>query len=75
MTVNNLHVGQCGKIKNIEGNPKLKKRLQALGCIEGTPVCVTKSAPFGDPLVISLRGFSLAIRKIDANNINIMEEI
>ena len=71
MTVCNMKIGQCAKIKDIGGDEKLKKRLLALGCLEGTSVCLTKKAPFGDPLVINIRGFDLAIRKKDAQNIEI----
>ena len=75
MTVTQLANGQSGRIVSIQGDEKLKKRLMALGALEGTNICVTKRAPLGDPLVVNIRGFDLAIRKKDANNIHItMEE-
>jgi ferrous iron transport protein A len=71
MSVFDLMPGESGVIHSINGDPKLAKRLLALGCIEGTKVTVKASAPFGDPIIINLRGFNLAIRKKDAKNIGI----
>lgn len=71
MTVYDLKVGQKGTINSINGNEKLAKRLLALGCVEETEVQVKKVAPFGDPIIIRLRGFDLAIRKNDAKNIHL----
>lgn len=69
MSIYDLKPGQKASICNISGNEKLVKRLLALGCIEGTEVALKSFAPFGDPIVINLRGFNLAIRKNDAKNI------
>ncbi|MBP2031768.1 ferrous iron transport protein A [Clostridium algifaecis] len=72
MSICDLKPGQKAFIKNISGDKKLVKRLLALGCIEGTEVMLKTFAPFGDPLVINFRGFDLAIRKKDAENIAIL---
>ena len=69
MTIFNMKVGQDGIVRDIEGDPKLAKRLKALGCVKGTQVKVKLVAPLGDPIIISFRGFDLAIRKNDAKNI------
>lgn len=69
MSICDLKPGQIALVANISGDEKLTKRLFALGCIEGTEVSLKASAPFGDPLIINLRGFNLAIRKKDAKNI------
>ncbi|NME83850.1 ferrous iron transport protein A [Clostridium sp. SM-530-WT-3G] len=71
MNINSLSYGEKGIIKNIEGNSKLVKRLFALGCIEGTEVQLKRTAPLGDPIIINVRGFDLAIRKKDAESIKI----
>jgi ferrous iron transport protein A len=74
VSIYDLKPGETGVIDIISGNPKLAKRLLALGCIEGTSVTVRTSAPLGDPIIINLRGFNLAIRKKDAKNIFIKGE-
>lgn len=71
MTVYDLKIGQIGLINNINGNEKLAKRLLALGCIDNTEIEVKKIAPLGDPILVRVRGFDLAIRKSDAKNINL----
>lgn len=71
MSINELKPGDRAYVKDICGDEKLCKRLLALGCIKGTEVEVKQAAPFGDPLIINFRGFDLAIRKKDAQNIHV----
>ena len=69
MSLCDLNLGEKAIIKSISGDDKLAKRLLALGCIEGTEIELKRVAPLGDPIIVSLRGFDLAIRKSDAKNI------
>lgn len=69
MCLCDLKIGEIGVVKMVSGDEKLAKRLSALGCIEGTEVLLKRKAPLGDPMIINLRGFDLAIRKKDAKNI------
>ncbi|WP_434281906.1 FeoA family protein [Clostridium botulinum] len=73
MSICELLPGQTAKVSSISGNEKLVKRLMALGCIEGTEISLKKRAPLGDPILINLRGFDLAIRKKDAKFISVYE--
>ena len=69
MSIYDLKLGEKAIINKIFGDNKLNKRLSALGLIQGTEVELKRIAPLGDPIVINLRGFDLAIRKKDAKNI------
>lgn len=69
MNIYGMRIGESGTIKEVLGDPKLAKRLKALGCVKGTQVKVKLVAPLGDPILITFRGFDLAIRKNDAKNI------
>lgn len=69
MCINDLKIGDKGIIDNLIGTSKLNKRLCALGCIKGTEIILKGKAPLGDPLILSIRGFDVAIRKKDATNI------
>jgi len=71
MSINDLKVGESAFISYVGGNPKLAKRLKALGYTEGTKVTVKNSAPLGDPVIVELRGFDLALRRKDAENIEV----
>ncbi len=69
MSVCDLKPGEKAIIKSVDGDDKLVKRLHVLGFIQGTEVELIRIAPLGDPLVVNLRGFDLAIRKKDAKNV------
>jgi len=69
MSICDLKIGEFGIINRVQGDEKLAKRLSALGCIEGTRVQLKRIAPLGDPMILNLRGYDLAIRKKDAKNI------
>ena len=69
-TLNDLKPGQSGTILSV-GNQSgaVKRRLVDMGLTPGTQVTVTKIAPLGDPLEVSLRGYELSLRKADAAQI------
>ena len=54
------------RIKRLDGPSQDCSRLLDLGFTPGEEVIVTHSAPFGDPLVIRVRGALLALRKREA---------
>jgi ferrous iron transport protein A len=64
----NLSVGDLGKIIGFEPAGKAyRKRLLAMGLTPGTEFSITRFAPMGDPVEIKLRGFSLTLRKNEAD--------
>ncbi|SHI96706.1 ferrous iron transport protein A [Clostridium cavendishii DSM 21758] len=69
MCICDLKPGEWATIDNVLGNENLAKRLLSLGLIEGTSIQLKRFAPLGDPIVLNLRGFDIAIRKNDAKNI------
>lgn len=71
MCICDLKIGQRATIEGLLGDSKLNKRLSALGLIKGTEIELRRIAPLGDPIIINLRGFDLAIRKKDAKNIHL----
>ncbi|AAK78427.1 ferrous iron transport protein A [Clostridium acetobutylicum] len=73
MSLYDLKPNEKGRIKDIKGDERLSKRLSALGFIEGTEVEVKMMAPLGDPILVNVRGFNIAIRKNDAKNIFLKE--
>jgi len=71
MTIEELAPGQSGIIKNVGGSGELRDRLLDMGLTPGTHVFLRKTAPLGDPLQLSVRGYELTIRKGDAARIEI----
>ena len=48
-----------------------RKKLLAMGVTPGTQIDVTRRAPMGGPLELSLRGFSLSLRQNEARDIQV----
>ncbi len=68
MHMKDLKVGDIGKVIGFEKSGKAyRKRLLAMGLTPGTEFSVTRFAPMGDPIEIKLRGFSLTLRKNEAD--------
>lgn len=62
-----LAVGDCVRITGFEQSRKAyRKRLLAMGLTPGTEFTVSRFAPMGDPMEIKIRGFSLTLRKDEA---------
>ena len=69
-TLEDLAPGQSGTILSIANKSgSVKRRLVDMGLTPGTEVRVTKIAPLGDPIEVSLRGYELSLRKEDAGQI------
>lgn len=73
MTLANLPIGATAKVVSITGNNAVTKRLMEMGMVPGVFVRVVKSAPFGDPIEIRVRGYNLAMRKSEAETIEVSE--
>lgn len=50
-----------------------RHRLLAMGITPGCPITLVRSAPMGDPLEISARGFRLSLRRKEASAIIVTE--
>ncbi len=75
MTLATLKPGDSGRIKSIKVNGSMKRRLMDMGLLEGEDVCVKRVAPFGDPIVIDIKGCTLSIRKNEAEEILLESDI
>ena len=50
-----------------KGQKEYRAKLLAMGLTKGIELELTRVAPLGDPLEISIRGFSLSLRKAEAS--------
>ncbi len=74
MILTNLPIGETAKVVSVKGNnAAVTKRLMEMGVVPGVSVKIIKTAPFGDPIEIRLRGYSLAMRKSEAEAIEVSE--
>ncbi|MBR2478892.1 MAG: ferrous iron transport protein A [Clostridia bacterium] len=74
MTLKDIRIGSSAVIKAVGGEGALRLRFLDMGIIPGTRVTVSKAAPLGDPIQLSLRGYSLTMRLSDAEMITVEEE-
>lgn len=58
-------------IEGVDGESSLHRRLLEAGFTAGSPVRFVMATPFGDPLVFSLRGASIALRKSEARCVRV----
>ena len=68
-TLDQFIPGDRGRVLKVGGQGAIRRRLLDMGITPGTQILLIKTAPMGDPLEITLRGFNLSIRKEDAKYI------
>jgi len=73
MNLAKLSIGKEAKVTKINGNNAVTRRLMEMGVVPGVSVKIIKTAPFGDPIEIRVRGYSLAMRKNEAETIEVSE--
>jgi Fe2+ transport system protein FeoA len=71
LTLDRLAVGQEGVVDSVDGEPVARRRLLEAGFVAGSRVRFLMATPFGDPLVFSLRGTSIALRRTDARHVRV----
>jgi ferrous iron transport protein A len=71
MTLADLKNGESRTVISVSGEDAVSRRLMEMGVIPGVSVRMVKAAPFGDPLEIKVRGYSLALRRNEAQAIEI----
>jgi len=66
-TLKALNVGDRARVSGYgRGEAGYRHRLLTMGLTPGTPLTVTRVAPLGDPIEIEVRGYSLSLRKAEA---------
>lgn len=70
-TVNDLKPGETGIVKRHKVKGSLGKHLREMGLVNGTHIKLERVAPLGYPVEIRIQGFSLALRKEEAESIEL----
>ncbi|MBO6168207.1 MAG: ferrous iron transport protein A [Kiritimatiellae bacterium] len=71
MTLKEVPVGSKVTIARLAGEGAIKRRIMDMGLTKGTEVEVVRVAPIGDPIELSVRGYSLSIRKDEAATVEV----
>ena len=69
-----LRTAKCGetvRVVKITGEGALKRRIMDMGITKGAEIFIRKTAPLGDPVEITVRGYELSLRKDDAEMIEV----
>jgi ferrous iron transport protein A len=73
-TLAGLPHGKNARIVAIDGRSAVSRRLLEMGVVPGAPIRIIKSAPFGDPLEVRVRGYNLALRRSEALTISVVAD-
>jgi DtxR family transcriptional regulator, Mn-dependent transcriptional regulator len=71
MTLDNLSMGKAARVRKVRGKGAIRRRLMDMGVTRGVEITAVKSSPLGDPVEYHLRGYSLSLRKAEAEMIEI----
>ena len=63
--------GMKGRIAFVSGRGPIRRRLVEMGMTPDTQFEVLRTAPFGDPIEIKIRGYNLSLRKSEADHVEV----
>ena len=69
--LSDFSIGESGKIKAVNGEGRIRRRLFDMGVTPGAELTMRKKAPLGDPIEITLRGYELTLRKSEASCVEV----
>ena len=70
-TLRQVKIGESVRVIKLHGEGAVKRRIMDMGITKGVDVYVRKTAPLGDPVEITVRGYELSIRKADAEMVEV----
>ncbi|HTR81153.1 MAG TPA: FeoA family protein [Bacteroidota bacterium] len=74
-TLNKLLPGEHGTIEKVDATASaIKQRLLEMGLTRGTNIEMIRFAPMGDPVEVSVRGYRLSLRRIEAESVIVLRE-
>ena len=65
-TLDKFIKGESGRVKKLPATGAIRRRLLDMGITPGAEITMRKTAPLGDPMEITLRGYELTLRKAEA---------
>ena len=70
VSLNSLRPGEQGVIVSIQTEElNVRQRLLEMGLTKDTEIEVIRFAPLGDPIEISVRGYRLSLRRLEAESV------
>ena len=66
-----LRPGDAGRIVSVVGSGLLRRRILEMGLVPGTEIKLKGMAPFGDPIEVLVKGYSLTLRRQEAEAVTV----
>ena len=70
--LSSLEPGSDCRVVAVTGSGRVSRRLLEMGVVPGVTVRLVKAAPFGDPFEVRLLGYSLALRRTEAELVQVV---
>lgn len=70
-TLKQAAVGETVRVIRLNGAGAVKRRIMDMGITKGAEIHIRKTAPLGDPIEVTVRGYELSLRKADAEIIEV----
>ena len=70
-TLREIKIGGPARGVKVHGEGAVRRRIMDMGITRGVDIKITKVAPLGDPLEVTVRGYELSLRKEDAARIEV----
>ena len=70
-TLKDIPIGGKAKVVKLYGEGPIKRRIMVMGITKGVVIRIIKTAPLGDPIELTVRGYELSLRKEDAEKIEV----
>jgi Fe2+ transport system protein FeoA len=61
--------GETGRVVTVKGEGLARRRLFDMGITPGAEITMRKTAPLGDPIEVTIRGYELSIRRAEAESV------
>lgn len=68
-TLHSMREGASATVTKLLNDGSMRRRLQDIGLIEGTPVLCLQKSPSGDPIAYLIRGAVIALREEDSSKV------
>ena len=71
MTLDSIPRNVNARISSVDSRDAHSLRLMEMGLVPGAPVRVVKTAPLGDPIQVCVHNYHLALRRAEAQSIQV----
>ncbi|MBR3521849.1 MAG: ferrous iron transport protein B [Prevotella sp.] len=71
MKLSDIKIGESARVTAVGGSGALRQHILDMGLIPGAVVRLEKFAPMGDPMQLVLHGYTLTLRRADAESITV----